>query len=205
MKHFSKLFSVLIVTVATSAAAQVTLEEADDVMNNRNTELQAFQDRLNDPDPERALAILKLLIVKGDADQRRMAIRHGLQSTDSAIRATTVRAILDSEPTIVITFDPVSDEPDGYYARTIAQAGGIVAEDGTSEVTRNIAGFDDEEECWTYKQGVYNPCLAMMRGEVVSILFGGTWGSYTLNSKGELEGQQTITGNLAKGVIELYE
>ena len=190
---------------AVSINAQVSLNEADEVMNSRNTELQAFQERLNDPDPERALAILKLLIVKGDADQRRMAIRHGLQSTDAAIRATTVRAILDSGPTIVMKFDPVSDEPDGYYERTIAQAGGIVAEDGSSEVARNIMGYDDKEECWTYKQGVYTPCLAMMRGEVVSILFGGSWGNYILNSKGELEGQQSITGNLAKGLIELYE
>lgn len=204
MKQIYSAMAVLL-GAATCVQAQVSLEEADDIMNSRNTELQAFQERLNDPDPERALAVLKLLIVKGDVDQRRMAIRHGLQSTDSAIRATTVRAILDSEPTVVMKFDPVSDEPDGYYARTIGQAGGIVAEDGTSEVTRNIAGYDENEECWTYKQGSYTPCLAMMRGEVVSILFGGTWGSYTLNSKGELEGQQTITGNLASAAIELYE
>lgn len=199
-------FSLAVLIGATiSANAQVSLDEADEVMNSRNAELEAFQDRLNDPDPEKALAILKLLIVKGDADQRRMAIRHGLQSTDGAIRATTVRAIFDSEPTIVMKFDPVSDEPDVYYTRTINQAAGIVAENGSSEVVRNINGYDEKEECWTYKHGVYTPCLAMMRGEVVSISFGGSWGNYTLNSKGELEGQQSINGNLAKAVIELYE
>ena len=200
-------FAPLAILLATTGpvAAQVTLEEADEVMNSRNTELQSFQDRLNDPDPEKALSVLKLLIVKGDADQRRMAIRHGLQSTDSALRATTVRAILDSGPTLVLKFDPVADETDGYYARSISQASGILAEDGSSEVVRNISGYDEEQECWFYKSGAYTPCLAMMRGEVVSISFGDSWGNYTLNEKGELEGQQSINGNLAKAAIELYE
>lgn len=204
MRLFFVPFSIMLATTA-PAAAQVTLEEADEVMNSRNTELQAFQDRLNDTDPEKALSVLKLLIVKGDADQRRMAIRHGLQSTDSALRATTVRAILDSGPTLVLKFDPVADEPDGYYARAIAQASGILAEDGSSEVVRNIAGYSEKEECWFYKHGASTSCLAMMRGEVVSISFGDSWGNYALNDKGELEGQQSINGNLAKAAIELYE
>lgn len=150
--------SLAILLAATGpGAAQVTLEEADEVMNSRNTKLQAFQDRLNDPDPEKALSILKLLIVKGDADQRRMAIRHGLQSTDSALRATTVRAILDSGPTLVMKFDPVAEEPDGYYTRAIAQANGIVAEDSSTEVVRNISGYDEKQECWFYKSGTTRP------------------------------------------------
>lgn len=204
MRQYTLPLAILIATTG-PVIAQVTLEEADEVMDSRNAELQAFQDRLNNPDPEKSLAILKLMIVKGDPDQRRMAIRHGLQSTDSALRATTVRAILDSGPTLVMKFDPVSDEPDGYYARTIGQASGVLAEDNSSEVVRNISGYDEEQECWIYQSGTYTPCLAMMRGEVVSISFGDSWGNYTLNERGELEGQQSINGNLAKSVIELYE
>lgn len=204
MRQFISLLAILIATAA-PVAARVTLEDADKVMESRDAELQAFQDRLNDPDPEKALAILKLLIVQGDADQRRMAIRHGLHSTDSALRATTIRAIFDSEPTLVMKFKPVSDEPGVYYTRAIKQAGGVLSEDNSSEVMRKITGYDEEHECWIYTSGTYTPCFTRMRGEVVSVSFGDSWGNYTLNDKGELEGQQSIGGNLAKAVIELYE
>jgi hypothetical protein len=160
---------------------------------------------LNDPDPDRALAVLKLLITKGDAEQRRLAIRHGLQSTDTAIRATTLRAILDSTPTLVMKFDPVEEEPNTYYFRTIQQSGGIVGEDNSSEVLRKVAGYKEDEECWYYIRGTYKPCFAMMRGEVVSISFGDSWGNYTLNSQGQLAGQQAINNNLTNATIDLYE
>ena len=45
----------------------------------------------------------------------------------------------------------------------------------------------------------------MMRGEVVSISFGDSWGNYTLNSQGQLAGQQAINNNLTNATIDLYE
>lgn len=73
--------------LAIPATAQVTLEETDSVISDRDVEVEAFRARLNDPDPDKELAVLRLLIVKGDADQRHLAVRDGLQSTDRAIRA----------------------------------------------------------------------------------------------------------------------
>jgi hypothetical protein len=195
------LFAIL----ASTASAQVTLEEADEVMGARDKELQAFQDRLNDADPDRALAVLKLLITKGDVEQRRLAIRHGLQSTDTAIRATTLRAILDSEPTLVMKFDPVPEEPSVYYFRTIKANGGVVDEDNSAEVLRKISGYDEKEECWTYTHGVYTPCFARMRGEIVSLNFGDSWGNYALNNQGQLVGQQSVNDNLTNATVDLYE
>lgn len=199
------MIALIVVLAASAVAAQVSLDDADEVMDARSKELRAFQDRLNDADPDRALAVLKLLIVKGDPDQRRLAIRHGLQSTDSAIRATTLRAILDSKPTLVLTFVPVSEEPDTYYFRTIKQSAGVVKDDKSSEVLRKISGFDEKEQCWTYTHGVYTPCLARMRGEVVNINFGGSWGNYTLDNSGKLIGKQAINDNLTNATIDLNE
>lgn len=196
---------VLAALLPSIVLAQVTLDEADTVMGARDKELAEFQNRLNDPDPDRALAVLKLLITKGDTEQRRLALRHGLQSTDSAIRATTLRAILDSQPTLVMKFDPVSEEPSVHYSRTIKQAAGVVGEDNSAEVLRKISGYDEKEECWTYAYGTGSLCFARMRGEVVSINFGDSWGNYTLNAEGKLVGQQTISDNLANATVDLYE
>lgn len=183
--------------------AQVSLDELDAAADAANTSMEEFSKRLNDPDPDRALAVLKLLVTKGDADQRRLAIRHGLQSTDRAIQATTVRAILDSEPTLRVVLDPVSEETNGYFDRSVNGAGGVIDAEGNGSVTFKITGYDEAEECWTYTS--YNSCLLRMRGDEVSLWFGSSWGAYRLNASGQLEGQQSVEQNLADAVIDLSE
>ena len=79
--------AVIATLLASPGAAQVSLERADEVMSGRDNELAAFQERLNDPDPDRALAILKLLITEGDADQRRLDIRHEIDRIFGSKRA----------------------------------------------------------------------------------------------------------------------
>ncbi|QFS83349.1 hypothetical protein FIU97_10960 [Roseivivax sp. THAF40] len=200
---FRSMILALWAAIAVPAAAQVSLDELDAAADATDTAMEEFRKRLNDPDPDRALAVLHLLVSKGDADQRRMAVRHGLQSTDRAIRATTLRAIFDSDPTLRIVFDPVSEEPDGYFARDVNNAGGVIDADGNGSVTFKITGYDGENECWTYTRSNY--CLVRMRGDAVSLSFGGSWGAYELNGSGQLVGEQSIQRNLARGTIDLSE
>ncbi|WP_323717930.1 hypothetical protein [Paracoccus aminovorans] len=187
------------------AAAQVGLDEADSVMDGRQKELAAFQERLNDPDPDRALAVLKLLITKGDAEQRRMALRQGLQSTDSAVRATTLRAVLDSYPTLVMKIVPVEKEVNDYYTREILGNAGVLGADNSGQVLRKLTGYDDKEECWTIYAGANARCFARIRGEVVSLFFGDSWGNYTLNGEGALAGQQAVQTHLTNVTVDLNE
>lgn len=44
-----------------------------------------------------------------------------------------------------------------------------------------------------------------MRGDVVSLLFGGSWGEYVLNGAGQLEWRQEINQTLAVGTVDLSE
>ena len=98
--------------LACPTLAQVSLDELDEAANKTDAEMSEFRKRLNDPDPDRALAALELLITRGDAMQRRLAIGHGLSSTDRAIRETTLRAIFDSKPTFRAVFVPTCGKTD---------------------------------------------------------------------------------------------
>lgn len=190
-------------SLALPAVAQVTLDELDAAANATDAKMEEFRKRLNDPDPDRALAVLHLLVSKGDPDQRRMAVRHGLQSTDRAIRATTLRAIFDSEPTLRLVLDPVSDEPDVYFKRNVSWWGGVIDSDGIVTITLKINGFNSEDDCWTDEKT--GQCLLRVKGDVVSVWIGSSWGSYELNGTGQLEGEQAIKGNLTKATIDLSE
>lgn len=119
---FIRHFFIFLVTFANSAFAQVSLDELDAAAEVANSSVDAFSQRLNDPDPDPALAALQLLVTKSDADQRRMAIRHGLQSTYRAIQATTVRAIQDFELTLRVVMDPsAKNRPSTTAAASTAQ------------------------------------------------------------------------------------
>lgn len=190
--------------LALPATAQVSLEELDTVADEADAGMTAFRSRLNDPDPDRALAVLHTLITKGDAAQQRLAIRHGLESTDRAIRATTLRAIFDSEPTLRVVFDPASDEPSAHFANSIIAAGGVVDADSNGSVTFKVNGYNPEEECWTV--GRYKTCLLRIRADLVSLWFVDSWGTYELDGiTGRLIGEQSIARNLTAATVDLSE
>ena len=188
--------------IALPAAAQVTLDELDQAVREKDALMEEFRKRLNDPDPDRVLAALRLLLSKGDADQRRLAIRHGLLSTDRGIRATTLRGFFDSNPTFRAVFNPVSEELSQYYDDYVEDAGGVIDNEGTSFVTFKVTGYDTENACWTVAD---EDCLVRMRGDTVSLWFGGSWGHYQLNDSGKLEGEQRVAQNYTQASIDLSQ
>ncbi|RBI67287.1 hypothetical protein DQW77_17700 [Roseovarius sp. TE539] len=199
-----RLTAIAICSILTlPAVAQVTLDELDAAANASDAAMEEFRKRLNDPDPDRALAVLHLLVSKGDSDQRRMAVRHGLQSTDRAIRATTLRAIFDSEPTLRLVLEPVSDEPDHSFTTSVSWWGGVIDSEGIVTITLKITGFNSEEDCWTDEKT--EKCLLRIKGDIVSLWIGSSWGSYELNGAGQLKGEQAFKGNLTKATIDLSE
>lgn len=195
---------ILAALVSAPAFAQVSLEELDAAAQETDATMTAFRDRLNDPDPDKALAVLELMIRKGDVSQKRLAVRHGLESTDRAIRATALRAIFDSLPTLRIVLNPVSDEANSSFNNEIARWGGVLDEDGNGSVTFKINGYDAGKACWTITR--YKSCLVMMRADAVSVWFGDSWGNYELDGNtGRLLGEQMVKNSLASGMIDLSE
>jgi len=190
---------------AVAAQAQVSLDQLDKEVGARDKELAQFADRLNDPDAEKSLAAMKLLIEKGDADQRRMAIRFGLYSPDMATRETVMRAIFNSNPSLVMQMRPQSEKPGAGFRREIATLNGSYTPGGSASVVFKIDGYDADHGCWYRTYGPYKPCLARMTGDTVSFFVGDAWGQYTLDEKGLLKGIQTVRDEQVEGSVSLAE
>lgn len=199
------LTAALLLGATMIAKAQVSLDELDAQVSARDKELAAFADRLNDPDPEKSLAAMKLLIEKGDADQRRMAIRFGLYSPDLAVRSTVLRAIFNSSPTLVVNMKPVSEKQGVYFQREIRRLNGSYLDDSSVSVVFKVAGYNDDKACWFYKSGTYEPCLVRLTADTVSVFIGDSWSQYTLNAQGVLTGTQNVKGEVTEATISLAE
>lgn len=199
------LTAFLLASAVASANAQVSLDELDKVISSRDKELAQISERLNDPDPEKSLAAMKLLIEKGDADQRRMAIRFGLYSPDLAVRSTVLRAIFNSLPTIIVKMTPVNEEQNNYFHRDIKNRSGSYLTDGSVSVTFKITGYDGEAACWFFRYSGRNECLLRLTSDIVSVRVADSWSQYTLNTEGVLEGSQNVQGEITKATISLAE
>lgn len=179
------LVSLLLLT-AQPAMSQLTLDDLTARVNERVGTLSSFDDALSDSDPRKALAAMQIMIEQGDSDQRRMAIRSGLYSTDLAIRSTVLRAIMNSAPNLIVELTPVGDEVNQYYPRQIGAFAGTIRPDNSASLVRKLGEWDAEEQCWRASDGNKN-CMVKLNADTLS-LYLDSWSQLRLDKEGNLTG-----------------
>ncbi len=187
--------------MALPAGGQVTLEQVDRVMEAEADTLDAFRVRLNDPDPNKARAAMRLLISDGDAAQRRLAIGHGFDSTDESMRLEAIRAILDSRPILLFRWVPEGDEVRNTYSGSINTFAGDYEDGYTARVPIEVGAFDEEEDCWTWAGN--GTCLARVNAGEFSMNFFGKWSRFQLDQDGRLVGRPDIRGTRVTATADL--
>jgi hypothetical protein len=193
---------ILLVALALPASAQISLDDLNAQVDERVKKLSTFEDALAHPDPRRALAAMQIMIEEGDADQRRMAIRAGLYSTDLAIRSTVLRAIFNGGPNLIVHLEPVGDKVNQYFGRKIANLNGTVQPDRTATVVRRIGAWDPERQCW--QDSSDRTCWVKLNADIVSF-FLDSWAQLTLDKQGNLTGPANFSNTQVTMTIPLAE
>lgn len=156
-----------------------------------------YAELLNDPDPARAQAAMKLMLESGDAELVKVALEYGLYSPDAAVRAKAVKAFFDSSPTIEMTFDVSKSKDrsktDGFFSGNYNSA---YDESGKAVVIRKIIGFDEGSDCYTTAQwnGREKCQFRLSRQEIQFSANEGNWHRMRLNDAGVLEVDYVIFG-----------
>lgn len=184
------------------AGAQISLDDATAAVDARVGELSTFEDLLADEDPRRALAAMQVMIEKGDADQRRMALRSGLYSSDLAIRSTVLRAILNGSPALNLHVTPVGEEVARGYPGTIQYFRGTMEADNKATIAIKVGDWNEDQKCWAWQGS--NDCLVRLNADVVG-LFLQSWGQLVLDNEGNLRGPMTLGETPVQVVIPLAE
>ncbi|MBI6630811.1 hypothetical protein [Pontibaca salina] len=114
-----KTYATLLFVLATSVAAQTpTPEEIAALVDQRVSALNPYGELLNDPDPERSLAAMQIMLESGNAELTRMALEFGLLSPNPVVRRAAVEAHLKSGPTLTLKFEG-GDDPDPNFTSTV--------------------------------------------------------------------------------------
>lgn len=198
----SILVFLLVSALVQPVSAEISLDELNSAVSERVKSLASFEDALADSDPRRALAAMQIMIEQGDADQRRMAIRSGLYSTDVAVRSTVLRAIFDSAPNLIVDVKPISDKVNQYFARNVAGFSGTLRTDMSASMVRKLGAWDSEQQCWLDSIG--KRCIATLNSDVVSF-FLDTWAQLALDKEGNLVGPATFSQTPVELTIQLAE
>ncbi|WP_306131946.1 hypothetical protein [Roseivivax marinus] len=159
----------------------------DEEMEN----LSPYQEILNHPDPDRALAGMRIMLEQGDATLRRMALEYGLLSPSPQVRKAALDGYLRSEPILAVSFDG-SEIKDGSYEGVIEQYhSGTIDQSRTGYWKLAISGYDEAEKC--YQVGGGSGCGLSITENGVFITPTAMNGRATFSDDGQLVGTATMT------------
>lgn len=124
-----------------------------------------YAELLSDPDPQRAMGAMRIMMESGDPVLIDLAMEHGLLSSDSRVQRFVVERLLDTGPILSVTLDGTGfDERErrGIY-RVAAEWGGTIDPDGIGYTRWKIGDYSHENECWVWSDN--KRCAVVSRPE----------------------------------------
>ncbi|QUJ76968.1 hypothetical protein KDD17_02645 [Sulfitobacter albidus] len=197
-----KLFlaaAMLQLTINPVSAQTLTVEELRAQIDARVEQMNPYAELLNDPDPERSMAAMQIMLESGDDVLKDMALEFGLLSPNPSVRRTAFEAYLATGPNLTVQVDGSAISNASLYTSRIEDLGGTVGADNAGFFRLPTGAFDAEKSCYTSKSE--DNCLIVSNGDGVFL-------SYRIgccasgNGRGVLVEDGTIKGTLSLEDIE---
>ncbi|MDF2143274.1 hypothetical protein [Paenirhodobacter sp. CAU 1674] len=203
-----RLLLHLLLAVTPSLGAAQSLSVADlqkqiDAEVNKGNEYTTL---LNDPDPKRAQAAMKVMLGSGDPDLISIALDYGLYSPDLAVRGAALKGLLDSKPRLDV-FLTMTDPKNGFPKAVDYMFKVVTNAEGIATAPVRVTGKDEQLDCYTGELVKYadNTCLIQVRPEVIRVRLGYNWSEVRLNDDGALIGEVMLSnGQMAPVRIQLH-
>ena len=180
----------LIIAAGTSQAQAISAADIAAMVDERMGSVDEYAELLNDADPDRSLAAMQIMIGIDDAQISRMALQHGLTSTNPAVRRTALKAYFDTAPVLNIFIDGSSLDRERLTG-SINQRSGTVDGSGTAFLSYKVGAFDEKEGCYDFHSNA-NYCLVTLSESNVSVGLWGRWTPLNLNAEGSLVGMVQV-------------
>ncbi len=176
-----------LIPLATIATAQtLTPEEISALVDKRMKELNPYQNLLNDPDPDRSLAAMQIMMESGDPDLTRMALEFGLLSPNPSVKRIAFEAWLSTGPVMSFRFDGTNVK-DSTFTRRVRGSWNGTLDDRTGYWRIQVGQRIKESGCYanTYHQ---DRCFITVNSDGVFLTPSDFNARGTLTDDGRLEG-----------------
>lgn len=109
---FAALLFLALGLPGSAPAAPLTLDQLKARIDAEMSKGDEYAQLLNDPDPARAQAAMRVMLESGDPEMRRIALQYGVFSPDPVVRGEAVQAFFEGKPVVQVHMDGARAEAD---------------------------------------------------------------------------------------------
>lgn len=179
--------AVLAIQAIPSSAQTLSVDEILAQVEKKVSSQNGYQKLLNDPDPQRSMAAMEVMLGSGDVGIQRMALDFGLYSPNPVVQRTALDAFFASQPVINIQLTQANGDNNGDWGAFTQNAGGSVLNDGRAFIPLKIGEFDPSAACYVNHRRT-DECLVRISDHGTAVALWGKWHSVQLNDQGQLVG-----------------
>lgn len=187
-----------ILGLADGALSQsLTPEELEAMIDERVNAQNPYQALLADPDPERSLAAMQIMLESGDSDLTRMALEFGLLSPNPTVRRIAVEAFMATGPVLSIRFDGTESDDSDFVDVIRSTLSGTLDANGVGYAQTAVGPLSEDGSCFV--DTVHGRCLVTINNDGLFLsITPGTYRYVTarmvVNDSGQLEGVANLRG-----------
>ncbi|MEO0567090.1 MAG: hypothetical protein AAF066_05120 [Pseudomonadota bacterium] len=183
------LTACFIATSTLALAQSLTPAEIAALVDQRVDTLDPYQELLNDPDPERSLAALQIMMESGDLTLTRMAMEFGVLASNPTVQRAALEAFFATLPILTFRFDG-SGVKDTDFPDRIRRYGGNLGADGIGFARFPVGDFDNEQGCYVHRG--FTNCFVTTNADGVFINGSTISARLKLDGEGQLIGSATL-------------
>ncbi|KEQ05395.1 hypothetical protein GV67_15315 [Pseudorhizobium pelagicum] len=174
----------------TTVAQSLSPEDITKMVDKQINDLNPYQALLNDPDPQRSLSAMTIMLESGDESLRRMALEFGLLSPNATVKRAAFEGFLATAPILSMKFDG-SAVKDSDFASSITREYSGTLDNGTGYWRVPVGPFLTDHKCYASSIDKNN-CFITVNSDGIFLTPRRFNGRAVLSDTGTLEGSGTV-------------
>ena len=195
---------LLIIQPSILVAQSLSPDDLRKKVDEEVSQLNEYIKILNDTNPERSAAAVRIMMTSGNPVLERMAREFAIYSPHSIIQRTALEAFFTTGPNLEIRLDASSlkEEQNSNFNYYVRQVSGTIEGNTKAFFNIKVGPFNKESGCWVYYANS-GWCLIRLSESSVSLNIFGKWNRLILDDGGVLRGMADIHTSLEPVPVEV--
>lgn len=148
------------------AAQSLSPDDIRSMVDQRISNLNPYQELLNDPDPARSLAAMQIMMESDDPELVRMAMEYGILSPNPTVKRTAFESFLETGPVFSIRFDGTDAKDEDFPGQIRRYWSGTAMPDKTGYWRIAVGEYLSDRQCYANTYNT-NDCFLTVNSDGV--------------------------------------